>query len=166
MQEFRPIISGVIGAAISVALLAWAVKDSSSPSAAGVAHYGWRTKVLVIGVSFLCLFIFYVAMQASKDQRAIAWTLAAISLAFAILAPLEAFVTRFVAQADGLHVRSAWRGTRLIPWQSVGRYRYRAALEVHEVSTSGFGKLYISKYLVGLDQLLAAIRHRGNTRAS
>ena len=166
MEEFRPIISGVIGAIVSVVLLAWVVKDSSSPSAAGAARYGWRARALIIGTSFLGLFIFYVALQASKDQRAIAWALAVISLAFAILAPLEVFVTRFVVRPDGLQIRSAWRGTRLIPWHAIGRCHYRPAMEVHEVATSGFGKLYISKYLVGLDQLLAAIRHRGNPRAS
>jgi hypothetical protein len=166
MEEFRPLISGVVGAVVSVALLAWAIKDSHSPSIAGAARYGWRARALVLGASILGLFIFYVAMQASKDQRAIAWTLAGISLAFAILAPLEVFVTRFVAQVDGLQIRSAWRGTRLIPWQALGQCHYRPALEAHEVVTRGFGKLYISKYLVGLDQLLAAIRHRGNPRAS
>ena len=166
MEEFRPIISGIIGGTIATIALAWAAGDSKKSLAKGTAIYGWRMRLMAIGISCLCLFISYAAFHASRDQKVIAWSLAGACLVIAVVSILEVFITKFVALKEGLHIRTPWRGTRTIPWQAIGQCSYRPILEVHEIKTSGFGKLYLSNQLAGTPSLLAIIKQRGTSRAS
>jgi hypothetical protein len=166
MEEFRPIISGIIGGTIATIAVAWAANDSKKPITKGTAIYGWRMRLMAIAISCLCLFISYAAFHASKDQRVIAWSLAGACLVIAAVSLLEVFITKFVAQKDGLQIRTPWRGTRTIPWQVIGQCSYRPILEVHEIKTNGFGKLYLSNQLAGTPGLLSIIKQRGTSRAS
>ncbi len=165
MEGIRPIISGLIGGAIAVAVFAWAAKDhESNPS--GVAVYGWRMRATVLGMLCISLFIGYAALHASRDQRLLAWSLSGSFLAFSIVAVLDAFITRFRILDAGLHVRTPWRGTRIIPWDAFGTYSYRKTIEAHEFQTAGFGKVYLSKQLAGGSEVIKAVKRRSKSRAS
>src|SRR5690606_21455879 len=144
MDEFRPIISGLIGGAVATVAIAWAAKDSTTSTARNAAAYGWRMRFMAVGISVVCLLLVYVAVQAAEGQAIASAVLGVVSFAIAVGFPLEAFLTRFVALDAGLQVRTPWRGTRTIPWQAIARYKYRPALEVHEFKTNGFGRLLLS----------------------
>jgi hypothetical protein len=166
MEEFRPIISGIIGGTIATIAIAWAAKDSRTSIARDTAAYGWRMRFLAIGISCICLLLVYVAVKAAKGQELASVVLGAVSLLIAVAFPLEAFITRFSVLDTGLHARTPWRGTRLIPWDAIGPCNYRPALEVHEIKTRGFGRIFLSKQLSGISELLVTINRRGSWRAS
>ena len=166
MEEFRPIISGIIGGTIATLAIAWAANDAKTAIARDTAAYGWRMRFMAIGISCVCLFLVYVAVKAAKGQELASVILGAVSLLIAVAFPLEAFITRFAVLDNGLLARTPWRGTRLIPWDAIGQCNYRPALEVHEIKTHGYGRIFLSKQLSGISELLATINHRRSWRAS
>ncbi len=166
MEEYRPIISGIIGGTIATFAIAWAAKDATTSIPRGTALYGWRMRLMAIAMSCLGLFLLYVAIQAAKGQELATSILGGVSLVTAVAFPLEAFITRFVALDSGLQVRTPWRGTRTIPWQAIGACSFLPGLEVHQIKTHGFGRLFLSKQLAGISDLLVIINRKSSSRAS
>lgn len=162
MEEYRPIVLGLVGGLIAVGLFAWPRKDQKPSSKSRIAHYGVRSKIAAAVIFFIALFISFAAYHASEDDRVVAWGLSSCLLALSAAKFLEVMVTKLHALNSGLKIRSVWRRTKIVPWGAFHSYQYYEREGIHYFTTNGFGGLKISDRLVGLEKILSfAKRHRG-----
>jgi len=72
MAKFEPIITGVIGAILTGAILSWVSRGASNARTDGLLRYGGRMRAVAVGLLGIALFIGCAALNASPDQRVIA----------------------------------------------------------------------------------------------
>jgi len=154
MDNLRPIISGLIGGLAAILLLAWALR-ASPPQQDGEIRYGSRMRLLALFCLALALFIGYAALHARADQRSIAYGVSGVLLSSVAWFVLEVLFVRVRITESHLEVRSPWRRRRVIPWTAITGYEFSEINRWHILSTKGFGKVRLSCYLSGVDQIAA-----------
>jgi len=164
MENLRPIFSGLAGAVISSMLVAWASRASSERSATGLIHYGWRIRCVAVLMMAIALFIGYAALHASPNQRLLAYGIGGVSLAFAGWFAVEVLFVRAQVSETHLCHWSPWRGRRSIPWSAITGYAYSQANSWHVLSTEGYGRVRLSVFMTGVDQVVPHLPwHREDT---
>ena len=153
MENLRPILSGLIGAMVSTALLVWAMRGPAEHLREGHIYYSKRMRVLACILLALGLFIGYAALHASPDQRFLAYPMGAVGFLSGIWLVLETFFVRARISPTYLLIWSPWRGHRSIPWSAITGYEYSETMMWHVLTTEGFGKVRLSCYLSGVDQI-------------
>jgi hypothetical protein len=153
MASLWPIISGVIGALLTGVILSWASRSASSARTDGLLRYSGRMRAVAVGLLGIALFIGYGALHASPDQRLIAGVVGMTALTCGIWFVVEAFSFRGRVTETHLVVRSSWRGVREVPWEAVEGYSFSDLNQWHVLHTRGYGKVRLSVYLEGVDQV-------------
>lgn len=74
---------------------------------------------------------------------------------------LEFFHVSVRYDQEGLHLRSPWRKNRTIPWSALRAIRFSSICSWHVILTEGHGRIRLSTYLSGLDELLGELERRG-----
>lgn len=153
MANLRPIISGVIGGLVAVAIISWLARDAATAQTDGLLCYGRKTRAIAVGLLLIALFIGYAALRASPDQRVIAAVVAVALLAGGIWFVVETFCFQARVTDTHLIVRSPWRGVREVPWEAVEGYSFSEVNRWHVLHTRGYGKVRLSVLLEGVDQV-------------
>ena len=156
MSNLRPILAGVVGAILTVMLLAWALRGGGQNE--GEVRYGGRMRALALLVLAIGLGIAYVALHAAPSQRLVAFCVAGLLLAGAVWFVLEAFFVRASVSATHLTHTSPWRGTRRIPWSAITRHEFSPEMSWHVLETTAYGKVRLSCYMSGVDQIIDRLK--------
>ena len=160
MESIRPIISGVVGGLISVAVFWWAANSAVPTASKDTAYFSWRYRLITVVMLCISGITPYVAFQAFPQQRPLALSVTAAFVLFCLVCVLDAFVSRARALSNGLELRSPWRRLRVIPWEAFTGHIYREALEVHVLTTSGYGKVNLPKLMTGVDNIVKRAKRR------
>ena len=144
---------GLVGAVLSILLLAWALRGRGAGRDEGQVRYGGRMRTLALLVLAIGLGIAYAALHASPDQRVTAFCVAGPLLAGAVWFVLEAFLVKASVSPTHLTHTSPWRGTRKIPWSAITGYEFSPEMSWHVLRTTGYGKVRLSSYMSGVEQI-------------
>jgi hypothetical protein len=153
MESLRPLLSGLVGAVVAGLLMAWVARGREKEALVGKVHYGRRVKVLSLVMLAIGTFIAYAAFHASPNQRVIAFFVATPLFSGSVWFVLEAFFVTATVSATHLTHRSPWRGTRRVPWSNVAGYEFSSLSSSHVLTTKGHGKVRLSTYMSGVDQV-------------
>lgn len=161
MTSLRPIISGIIGALLTGAILSWASRSASSARSDGLLRYSGRMRAVAVVLLGIALFIGYAALHASPDQRLIAGAVGMTALATGVWFVVEVFSFRGRVTETHLIVHSSWRGVREVPWEAIEGYSFSDVNQWHVLHTRGYGKVRISVFLEGVDQVAEQLDRQG-----
>jgi len=153
MENLRPILSGVLGALVAGLLMAWVARGGASELRKGHVCYGARIRAVAVLMLAIAVFIAYAALHASPSQRVVAFFVAAPLLAGSVWFVVETFFVTASVSTTHLTHRSPWSGTRSIPWSAVTGYEFSSTMSWHVLETSGYGKVRLSSYMLGVDQV-------------
>jgi hypothetical protein len=120
---------------------------------AGHIRYGRRMRITSLVMLAIGTFIAYAAIHASPGQRVIAFFVAAPLFVGSIWFVLETFFVKVALSTTHLTHTSPWRGTRSVPWSAITGYEFSTVNSCHVLSTNGFGKVRLSTYMLGVDQV-------------
>lgn len=165
MANFQPIITGVVGALLTGAILSWASRGASSARTDGLLRYGGRMRAVAVGLLGIALFGGYAALHASWDQRVIAGIVGGGMLAAGLWFVVEVFAFRGRVTETHLIIRSPWRGLREVPWEAVEGYSFSEVNQWHVLHTRGYGKVRLSVFLEGVDQVAEQLERQADDRS-
>lgn len=74
---------------------------------------------------------------------------------------VEFFYSMVRYDAVGVHFISPWRADRLVAWGDFERAYYSDGNDAYVLESSTYGKMYLHKYLSGVDSLLSELAERG-----
>jgi hypothetical protein len=152
MEGLRPLLSGLIGAVVAGLVMAW-VSRGATHHLPGHVRYGRRMRATSLVMLAIGALIAYAALHAAASQRVIAFFVAAPLLAGSVWFVLETFFVKAMLTATHITHTSPWRGTRTIPWSAITGYEFSSANSCHILATRGYGKVRLSTYMSGVDQV-------------
>lgn len=164
-QSTPPWIHAVVPVVVSLVLgyLIQSRKDSATTSNEGeVVAYGssWRWMTWLMGpIPFVILAI--VAFHPPKPEEW--WIPYALAGGFAaMIGPLwlEVFRRRVVLDEHGLTSHSPWSDTITMPWSSVRRVTFNAAMQWWVIEDARDQRIRVSVYMSGVKTLSQALKTR------
>jgi hypothetical protein len=158
VNSLRPVLAGAVGALAAVLVFAWALRARRADHGEGLVRYGGRIRAVALFVLAIGLAIAYAALHASPDQRMVAFCVAGLLLAGAVWFVLETFFVRAIVSAAHLTHTSPWRGTRRILWSAITRHQFSPEMSWHVLETTGYGKVRLSSYMSGVDQIIDRLK--------
>lgn len=164
MAKFEPIITGVIGAILTGAILSWVSRGASNARTDGLLRYGGRMRAVAVGLLGIALFIGCAALNASPDQRVIAGIVGGGAIASGLWFVVEVFAFRGRMTETHLIVRSPWRGVREVPWEAIEGYTFSETNQCHGLHARGYAKVRLSVFLEGVDQVAEQLERHFDDR--
>lgn len=155
-------VAAAIAAPIVLALLNRAAKRKPAivDGRPVVAHGAGFKGIAVIAV--LMALAPVAGIFVALPEYRLGWVLISLLAgAFAYCAVAEAFFARVSWTDDGIEARSAWNGTRVVPWSEVVGKDFSALAQWHRIHTARSGFIRVHQMQIGADTFIAELKARG-----
>jgi hypothetical protein len=164
MEMITRIAAGAIGSFLTAFFLFLLYREARKPMSGHLLAYGTLLKAVgFLGMVLFSVFGSLAWQQAGMDNFWPVLLFAFLALMSAALF-LESLFVRVMYNERGIHTRSPWRPSRLVPWHAVTGYRYSANWQWHEVETRAMGRVRLSIYLRGLPEFFMYLEEKcGNS---
>jgi hypothetical protein len=163
-METKYVLIGSIVSLIVYTLFNAFLRDARKTRPDNQLVYGLAIRIASASILVAGILIAYEALQASPEQRILAFVIATLLLGSSICFALETFLTRLTYDSAYVYTFSVWRGRRRIPYSAITGFEFFSqAFYEHVFRTDGFGRLRISVFLKGSDRFVKLLQERVST---
>ena len=160
-----PLIGSITGLIVYTLFNAF-LRDAKNACPENQLVYGRGIRITSVGAFIAAAFIGNEALQASPEQRVLAYIIATLLLGGSLCFMLETFLTRLTYDSAFVYTSSAWRGRRKIPYSAIAGFEsFSQTFYENIFRTEGFGKLRISVFLKGADQFVKLLEEKASLAA-
>ena len=120
-------------------------------------YYTTTFKLIAIVLFCFSLFVCYGAMHASKDQTNIAFLVASFFILGSGFLLYQAFFVYFIYDDKALYFG---KKHKKLVWQRLVEKGYSSLMDMSYLVFDGFGRIWVSSYMSGVDELADFLDHK------